>query len=496
MKTRRFGVIAACAGALFLAPVPVPAKDAAAGLELARQLNQAFVDVAAKVSPSVVVIDVVQKPSTSGSDFEEEDGDSDSLPPGFWREFHRQFSQPHTPHKGHGKGSGIILRSDGYLLTNAHVVEDAETIEVRLQDGRRFAATIRGVDRQSDLAVLKVEAKGLPAAALGNSAKTRIGEFALAIGAPYSLDYSVTIGHISGKSRSNVLPPGFLGASSMDQDFLQTDASINPGNSGGPLVNLDGEVIGINTLIHGLHTGIGFAIPSNLAREISAQLIADGKARRAWLGVEIHGVSEEQPEFQQLLGNGPDGVVVRSILPNGPAAKSDLRPSDIIVSVEGKAVHTAQQLRGEIRGRTVGKPVTLDIYRLIPGGHGKALKIKVVPGEWVQPTALLAREDSPSAPAVAAPAQLGLTVRSLTAELASQFDVAPPQGVVVATVEKDSLAARNGIQPGDLVTALNQEAVATPDAFNQALKRADLKKGVIINLISGKIARFEILKAD
>ena len=258
------------------------ANERLTNLEVARQLDQAFVEVAAKVSPAVVVINVVQRVKD-----DEEDGSYESLPPGFWRYFHRQF-QNQQPEKALGEGSGVIIRDDGYILTNGHVVQDAESIEVRLQDGRTFKAKLRGVDPQSDVAVIKIEAKGLPVATFGDSTKARVGEFAIAIGAPFTFDYSVTFGHVSAKGRSNVVP-GFEGAA-MDQDFIQTDANINPGNSGGPLVNINGEVIGINTLIRGLHTGIGFAIPSNLAKEVADKLIANGKFTRAWLGVEIHGI--------------------------------------------------------------------------------------------------------------------------------------------------------------------------------------------------------------
>src|ERR1043166_6595969 len=227
-------------------------------IEVARQLNQAFVDVAEKVTPAVVVINVIQKASVITP---EEDSDD---PSGSFREFRRQFQLPYEElpqEKAFGQGSGVIIREDGYILTNGHVIEDAEKITVRLHDGRVFKGRVRGVDPKSDVAVVKIDAKGLPVAALADSAKTRVGEFAIAIGAPFSLDYSVTYGHVSAKSRSNILQGS--AAVSMDQDFIQTDANINPGNSGGPLVNINGEVIGINTLIRGLHTGIGFAIPSS-----------------------------------------------------------------------------------------------------------------------------------------------------------------------------------------------------------------------------------------
>ena len=318
MKTGRMAMLVA-ATLLMIQALPWIswAKDTNANLDLARQLNEAFVSVAAKVSPAVVVVNVVQKVNEN-----DDEGDYDALPPGFWRYFHRQFRNQ-RPEETAGEGSGVIIRDDGYILTNGHVVDQAESIEVRLQDGRTFKAKVRGVDPQSNVAVIKIDAKGLPVATLGDSAKTRVGEFAIAIGAPFMFEYSVTFGHVSAKGRSNVIR-GNEGAS-MDQDFIQTDANINPGNSGGPLVNINGEVIGVNTLIRGLHTGIGFAIPVNLAREVADRLIAEGKFTRAWLGVEIQGLRED-PDYRTMVPGVEEGVVVRAILPNGPAAKSRAPP--------------------------------------------------------------------------------------------------------------------------------------------------------------------------
>src|SRR6185503_5606750 len=265
-----------------------PVKPSAA-LDLARQLNQAFIEVADHVSPAVVVVKVAQKPSQL--DLEGEDNPLwDMLPPEFRRQLERQREKQRNkndksdespgskePPVFNGQGSGVVIRPEGYILTNRHVVDGAEKIKVKFNNGDEFDAEVRGVDPQSDLAVLKIDPKGrkLTAARLGDSEKTRVGEFAIAIGAPFELDYSVTFGHVSAKGRSRI-----INDPTMDQDFIQTDANINPGNSGGPLVNIEGEVIGINTLIKGLRTGIGFAIPVNLVKEVSDKLIAHGKFTR------------------------------------------------------------------------------------------------------------------------------------------------------------------------------------------------------------------------
>ena len=477
-------IVAGLAGAALLSVSNARAGSGdLAPSQLARQLNQAFADVAEKISASVVIVNVVQVPATPAGE-DESDGPFDTLPPGLKR-FHEQFkNQPEV-----ALGSGVILRDDGYILTNNHVVEDADRIEVKLQDGRTLRAVIRGSDPQSDLAVLKIDAQGLPAARFADSAKIRVGEFAIAVGAPFRLDYSVTFGHVSAKGRSNVLE-GYESIS-MDQDFIQTDALINPGNSGGPLVNIDGEVIGINTLIRGMHTGIGFAIPSNLAKEVSDELIAQGKFRRAWLGVMIKAL-RDYPELREAIQGIEEGVVVSGIMPNGPAAKSELKPGDIITAVDGRGVTTAQELRTVIRDKKIGEPVTLDVFR-----KGKTSRLQVNPGEWVQSAPVLAKAKAPPGESPhSAPANLGVTVQSLTRELAAQFGVSAREGVLVAAVDPNSPAARQGLKAGDVITSIDQEPVNDLKQFQAALKKADLKKGVLVNLVSGDTPHFEVLKAQ
>jgi serine protease Do len=469
-----------------------------ANLELARQLNQAFVQVADEVSPVVVVITVTQKASAtpqvdSGDDSNDGTDPLDRLPPDVRRWF-RQHEQSAPPEKTRGQGSGIIIRKDGYILTNRHVVEDAETIEVRLKDGRIFPATVRGVDAPSDVAVVKIEASDLPVAKLADSSKTRVGEFAIAIGAPFALDYSVTFGHVSAKDRSNIIPSDDQGEASMtDQNFIQTDANINPGNSGGPLINIEGEVIGINTLIRGLRTGIGFAIPINLAKEVADKLITEGKFTRSWLGIVILSY-RDYSGFNDLVKGVQDGVVVKEIAADGPASKSGLHPGDIITAIDGKTVVTDQQLKDEIRSKRIGQPVTLSVFRKVKD-EGRLIKILVKPGEW---------KDSPPASGAAdvaaaedySSANLGLTVEAMTRDRASQMGVAMTEGVIVTRVEPGTLAGDSGIKRGDVITSVNQQPINNPKQFNDILKAADTKKGVIINLISQGAARFEILKEN
>jgi len=365
-------------------------------LDLAHQLNKAFIEVAETVSPSVVVLKIAQKPRPEPLD-DPENPLWELVPKEFREQLERELERrrkramddedrPQRAPEFNGQGSGVIIREDGYIMTNYHVVEDAEKIRVRLLDGRSFEGTLRGKDAQSDIAIIKINATNLPAAKLGNSAAVRVGEFAVAIGAPFEFDYSVTFGHVSAVGRTRVVPAHGLNSlgAMMDQDFIQTDASINPGNSGGPLVNLYGEVIGINTLIRGLHTGIGFAVPVNLAREVSEHLITTGKFPRSWLGVGIRGLRDDEETNGEIKGV-EDGVLITNIHPESPASKSDLRPRDVITAVDGKNVGTATQLRNEIRIKKPGNAVTLDVVR-----DSKPIKIKVRPELWPE------KEDKPT----------------------------------------------------------------------------------------------------
>jgi serine protease Do len=495
MKIMKFWPPLLAVAVVAVAPPPVRGREAAltatptpnANLELARQLNQAFVQVAADVSPAVVVITVTQKISASprtdaGGESDDEENPFDRLPPEF-RRWLRPPRRDQPPEKTIGQGSGVIIRADGYILTNRHVVEEAEKIEVRLKDGRTFKAAVRGVDAPADVAVIKIDAKNLPVARLADSDKTRVGEFAIAIGAPFALDYSVTFGHVSAKDRSNIsAEPGTM----TDQSFIQTDANINPGNSGGPLVNIDGEVIGINTLIRGLHTGIGFAIPSNMAREVADKLITDGKFSRSWLGIKISSL-REYPDYRDFVPGLREGVVVTEIVPDGPASKSDLHPADVITAVDGKPVVTSQQLKDEIRSKKAGQNLTLTVFR-----KGDLVKLQVKPGEWVEKGAADSRNGSSNEDGSAS--GLGLNVETLTRELADKFDVNTTDGVIVTSVDENGLAARNGIKPGDVITEINRKPIKNLRQYRESVKNLDTKKGVIINLVSDGAKKFEILK--
>jgi serine protease Do len=316
---------------------------------------------------------------------------------------------------------------------------------------------------------------------LGDSSKTRVGEFAIAIGAPFELDYSVTFGHVSAKGRSYIIPDPTL-----DQDFIQTDANINPGNSGGPLVNIEGEVIGINTLIRGLRTGIGFAIPINMARDVAEQLIESGRFTRAWLGVGIRALRGD-PDYLAMVKDLREGVVVTEVLPNGPASQSDLKPTDVIVAVDGVAVETEQQLKNEIRSKRLGTPVTLRVHR-----RGENLEVQVKPAPWPDEDILAAR---PAKLEVENPPNtMGLTVRPANKDLAKEFGVDSFDGLIVTEVEAGSPASQKGIRAGDIITDVDRESVRTIKEFKEAMGKGDPGRGIILNFVSRGTSKFEILK--
>jgi serine protease Do len=461
--------------------LPALALDSPA-LSLARQLNEAFIEVADKVSPAVVVIEVTEKVPDNTED---EGSWWDLLPPED-RPHHHKHRHDSRPQKVEGEGSGVVISDDGYILTNNHVVENADKILVRFKDGRSFEGTVKGTDPESDIAVVKINAKGLVPATLGDSDSTRVGEFVVAIGAPFALTYSVTFGHVSAKGRS------FEGENQgyVDQDFIQTDASINPGNSGGPLVNLYGEVIAINTMIEGMNTGIGFAVPINLAKRVKDHLIAEGKFTRSWLGIGIEDL-KDYPEYKMLdkplIPDADEGVVITEMMAGSPASKSDLRTGDVIVSVEGRKIETARELKESIAQQTPGRVILLDVVRakehlsikvrteVLPADAGLA-ETRQQPG---------AENESPT---------FGLTVQALPRELAKQYGITPDTGVIVTAVEEESPAEDKGIQPGDIITALNRQPIASARQFRQALKSADAKNGILINLISNGSNRMIILK--
>ena len=459
----------------------VAPEPAAAGKDVVHQLNSAFTKVFEVVAPSVVIIEVTKK-NDSGDNPSLDDLFFPNQPPD---DNSSSRSRPRDLQPVQSEGSGFIVRADGYIFTNNHVLEGADRIDVKLKDGREFQAKLIGTDEKTDVAVVKIDAKDLPVVQLGDSEAVRVGQFAFAIGAPFRLDYTFTYGVISGKGRSKLISTGGYSIS----DYLQTDASINPGNSGGPLCDIDGKVIGMNTLINGLNRGLGFAIPINLANEIGQQLIAGTKIVRPWLGIRIETLGEDQ-SIRDLFKGLDKGVVVRTIEADAPAYKSDLRPFDVITHVDNAPVSTDTQLQREVLKKKVGQPVELTVWR-----KGQTLKIAVTAGELPGEIGRASNVPPPSAPKEEDMGKFGLQVQDLTKEVAARLKLSVQQGVIVTDVADNSLASAQGIEREDVITEVDGKPVTNVQSFRDALTKADPRKGILLYLDRKGSKTFAVLKA-
>jgi Do/DeqQ family serine protease len=431
-------------------------------LTTAKSLGQAFVEVAKKAQPAVVNITtektITMRPwDRFGEDFFRGSPFEDFFRGyGSPRERGREYKQ-----KQRSGGSGVIVDKEGYILTNNHVVEGAEKVKVRLNDGREFTATLKGQDSRTDLAVLYIKAKDLPVAALGDSEKLEVGEWAIAIGSPFGLEHTVTVGVISAKGRSG------LGTGTYE-DFIQTDASINPGNSGGPLINIDGEVIGINAMIIQPGTGIGFAIPINMAKQILNDLIKYGKFVRPWLGISAQDLTPEMMEYFKVKEK--EGVLVGQVYPGTGAEKAGLTSGDIIKSVDDKAVKNVNELVKEIQKKKVDQKVKLSIIR-----DGKQITIDVTTTAMPEKAELTKEKEEEE--------KLGAKVQELTPQLAARYRISGiKQGVVVLGVEDGSIADEIGLQEGDVILEINRKKIESLKDYEKAIREANLEKGILFQL--------------
>jgi serine protease Do len=469
------------AAAVLHLSVPAAETSANGDIELARRLEGAFVKVADQASKSVVVITSTTKASKIMSSEEGMEGmeEFEGTPFEF---FFRRRGMPMPPDRElDSQGSGTIIRADGYIVTNNHVIDGADKIKVRLKDGTVHEAKVIGSDERTDLAVIKIEAKDLAAATLADSDSVKVGQWAIAIGAPFELDYSFTVGFVSAKGRS---ASGNQGGS-IYEDYIQTDASINPGNSGGPLCDIEGRVMGLNTLIRGLNRGIGFAIPANMVRDISTELIEKGKVVRPWIGVQIAPLSEF-PELAEQLKDVKAGVVVQSIYPETPASRSDLKPADVITAVDGVPVSLPRDLQREVQKKKVGHKLSLTVAR-----PGKTLKVAVQTDELpVQPQTASLTTPRPSKTERA----FGLTVQTLSKELAERLSLNTETGVVVTQVEPGSVAEEKGMQHGDIITEVNRQPVKSAEDFKNAVAKAESGKGLLLYFKRGDVSSFTVLK--
>ncbi|HET7437916.1 MAG TPA: Do family serine endopeptidase [Nitrospira sp.] len=386
----------------------------------------------------------------------------------------REFSQERIPNAP-GSGAGVIMNPDGYIITNNHVVGDSTEIEVRLSDKTKLIAQVIGKDPDTDLAVLKVTTDHpLPSARFGDSTTVRVGQWVLAVGNPFGLERTVTLGVVSGIGRENVNLSRY-------ENFIQTDASINPGNSGGPLFNLRGEVIGINTAIINFAQGIGFAIPSNMAKQVLQQLVAQGRVVRGWLGV---GIQPLTPELAKKFGvTEQEGVLVNEVFEKDPAAAAGIKPGDVITRIEGAVIDSPNRLSRIIAG-------------LLPGATAK---VEVVRNQQriVLNVALSERRDQAimtSLPQSRSEAKLGLDVQDLTAALSEKFKLHESRGVLITKVESGSLAQSEGLREGDLIKEVNRVEVGSVGDFTNAVSKVRRGDTVLLRVLRESRAFYVVLK--
>lgn len=470
--------------------------DSVEGVADARDLSAAFRSAAKSALPSIVSIETRGR----AAKLQDINGDADELPFGDnspfgelfkndprLRELFKHRQRGGAMPRSHGMGSGFIIDPSGIILTNNHVVQDAEEVRVKLSDGREFIAHDIRTDPRSDVAIVRVTTNGkLPALRLGNSDAMEIGDWVLAVGSPFGLDLTVTAGIISAKGRG----PGITER----EDFLQTDAAINPGNSGGPLLNLKGEVVGINTAIStrsGGYDGVGFAVPINMARWVSDQLIGSGNVSRGYLGVAMQPVDNElAAQFNVAVGRG---ALVTQVLPDSPAAAARLEPGDLVLNLNGKEVHGPRSLQGIVEQLKVGETYQLGLMR-----NGKQLSIdiqvKPMPQEYALSNRRPAQGNAPSQPAPSQFEELGLSVEALTPEVAGQLGVAPESGVLISAVKAESPAALAGLQTGMVIEKVGQKQVASPADFKAALQGTSVEKGVLLLVRTGGGAKFVVIK--
>jgi len=427
-----------------------------------------FSDLAEKVRPGVVNIQVVKTVKNAGFGF-----------PNAFRtpfgEFFGPFSEenPHRSPEQQGVGSGFVISSDGYILTNNHVIDDATQIKIKLSDGKEYDAKVVGRDPKTDLALLKAEgASNLHPLQLGDSDSLKVGNWVVAIGSPFGLEQTVTAGIVSAKGR-------VIGSGPYD-NFIQTDASINPGNSGGPLLNTEGQVVGINTAIFsqsGGNVGIGFAIPVNMAKEIVPQLEEKGHVTRGWLGV---GIQKITPELAKSFGlKDEKGALVSQVVKGGPADKAGIETGDVIVEFDGKKVSDMNDLPRVVASTPVGKTVAVKVLR---GGNWVDREVKIAEMEQKEEVANVSTRKP-----------LGMTVQNITPEIAKGLGLKTEAGVVVASVVPGSPAAKADIRSGDVIQQVNKKPVKDIEDFKQKIENAKDQETILLLIQRGDSSLFAAL---
>lgn len=466
---KRFAILSYAAMAAFLACLPSVQCSAAAPATIAETTTD-FTTVASEAIPAVVSIKVREMAKSKHSS----DVDSFFNDP-FWQRF---FSSPEDhPHEQIGQASGFIVSADGYILTSGHVVENTNEIIVTLDDGREFPAKAIGQDNNTDIALIKIEASDLPHLTLGNSDNLKVGQWVVAVGTPLGLKASLTAGVISAKGRNNL-------DLTRIEDFIQTDAALNRGNSGGPLLNLQGQVIGVNTAIAssmGGNMGIGFAVPSNIARSVMEQLLAKGSVSRGFIGVVL------QPIDQNLAASfglkKPEGILVAQVSKDSPAEKAGISQGDIIVKYNDTLVNNVGSLRTAIALMPPGSKINVSLLR-----NGKLLEVKdLVIGELA---------DAKPSKATVQENKLGITVDNLTSDIVRALGLHDDKGVVITKVEPKSIGGWAGLRKGMVILEINKNKVENVAQFQQILKDADKEKPILFLIKEGNAVRFVSFKMN
>jgi len=458
-------------GMLDLIPRGAAESQPSGDLEALRRIGQGFSQVVKEVSPSVVNVRVsktvkMQHPPMGESPFDFFGGSP----------FGRFFEWPEgEDFLEQGSGSGVVVSNDGYILTNNHVIEGADEITVVSGGGEGLKAKVVGTDPRTDLAVIKVDGKNFPVAKLGDSDKIEVGEWVLAVGNPFELQNTVTAGIISARGRSNVGLADY-------EDFIQTDAAINPGNSGGPLVNLDGEVVGINTAIAtrtGGNMGIGFAIPINMAKQVLDQLIKTGKVTRGWLGVYIQPITPELKNQFKLKST--EGALIADVTDGGPAEKAGLKRGDVVVEYRGEKIKDTNHLRNLVAVTEVG--ATADV-KAIRDGSEKTFRVKV--GELPEEEAAIGRQFGEGSGR-----DVGFRVSNLTPALRKQLGLPDSQeGVVVSDVKQASDAYQKGLREGDVIVEVNRVPISDVGGFNGVMSRISPGDEVLLLVVTEGHTRY------
>ncbi len=424
-------------------------------LQLPKELsgeNAAFSGVANVISP--VVANISSSKTVAHKDMSQNPHSFN----GPFNDFFESFDIP-KKWKEQSLGSGVVVSSDGYIITNNHVVEKSDEIKVTLFDQQNYKGKIIGTDPKTDLAVIKISATNLPAIKWGDSDKLQVGEFVLAFGNPYSLGHTVTMGIVSALGRANVGIADY-------EDFIQTDAAINPGNSGGPLVNIKGELVGINTAIFsrtGGYQGIGFAVPSNMAKSVMTQLMNEGKVTRGWLGITIQNLTPELAREFNLKKSS--GALVTDIFKGSPAEKAGVRRGDVVLEINGKEIRNVESLRNIVAQSKVGSRITLEVLR-----DGRTFSANVNVTEYPQELARAEQDESEDDELTKEKALVGMSVMDLTRDIAKQLGLSKnDKGVVIVKVDPYSAAEDAGLKKGDLIQEVNKKRIKDLIDFNKIL---------------------------